>query len=225
MSEQSSQSVPVSGHASSPRFSIYEQPLTETEYPVPKSHSGHTMAKQEPEAKTEMPCPSPQPDAHLGRSLAQILVVLVVLLVLVNIPINYQGASLAQIRPDATAMVLYDGLVLKGSGPEIYVLEGYKLRRIGSPEAFEYYFRQYQVQVVEDNLLEDLGEGQPIRRLVSCQGSPYVYALEHGRKRWVKDPPTQDQAKPWDEVHLVSCDYLRGLPEGPPIQENAAPPP
>jgi hypothetical protein len=167
--------------------------------------------------------PSPQPGLNTGRSLGQILILLVVLLVLVNIPVNYYGAGLAHLIPDATAMVVHDGLVLKGSGPEIYLLADHKLRWISSPEAFDEYFHPDSIRHVEDSLLEQFGHGQPIRRLLKCQNRPHIYALENGRKRWVKDPPPENRTKPWDKVHLVSCDYLRHLPDGLPIPEDTRP--
>jgi hypothetical protein len=169
--------------------------------------------------------PSSQPSPAMGRSLAQILIVLVVLLVLVNIPLNSFRAGLVQLVPHNSAMVIQDGLLLQGSGTEMYVVQDYKLRWISSPEVFERYFNVGDVSTVEDSFLEQFGRGQPIRRLVRCQGSPTVYALENGRKRWVKDPPPTNQARAWDRIELVSCSYLRGLPPGLPVPEDAGPPP
>ena len=56
---------------------------------------------------------------------------------LINIPITRHGVSLARILPDAAALVIRDGLLLKGPGPEVYVLEDDNLRWISSLEAFE----------------------------------------------------------------------------------------
>jgi hypothetical protein len=161
----------------------------------------------------------------MGRSLGQILIVLVVALVLVNIPIRYGGTGLAQSVPHPTPVIIYDGVLLKGSGPEIYALEDHKLRWVSSPEALDYYFYQHDIYVVEDSLLEDFGKGRSIHRLVTCPYSPYIYALENGQKRWLKDLPTGNKARAWDEVNMVSCDYLRHLPEGSPIPKDDAPPP
>jgi len=48
-------------------------------------------------------------------------------------------------------MVIYDGMLLKGSKPEIYVMEDYKLRRINGPEAFQRFFRARPVNSIEDS--------------------------------------------------------------------------
>jgi len=216
--EQSGEKAAVGQQLSSPGFALPEQSMVGAERPREPYH-GRAGEAQKPEGA---PSPVTRPGTDMGRSLAQILIVLAGLLVLVNIPLNYRGAGLAQLKPDAASVVLYDGLLLKGSGPEIYRLEEHKLRWI-SPEAMTLYFRQHKVQVVEDTLLEEFGKGQPIRRLVRCQDSPTIYALESGQKRWVKGPPPENQAEAWDQVRLVSCEYLRRLPVGLPILEDTEP--
>jgi hypothetical protein len=155
------------------------------------------------------------------------LLVLAVLIVLVNIPINRYGTSLARIMPDSAALVIRDGLVLKGSGPDIYVLQDDKLRWISSLDAFEFYgYRWEQVHVVEDSFLEDFERGKPIHVLLKCRTSPHIYALENGRKRWIKDIPTfEAEGYVWEDVKMVECGYLRRLPDGPSIPEDAGPPP
>ena len=170
--------------------------------------------------------PPSRPNVNTGRSLGQILIVLVVLLVLVNLPINYYGFGLAHIAPDSTAVVIYDGLVLKGSGPEIYLLEDHKLRWLSSPEARGCYFHSANVRTVEDSVLEQFEPGPPIRRLVKCHNNSLIYALESGQKRWVENPPPEDKAnKPWDKVYRVTCNYLNSLPDGLPIPKDAGAPP
>ncbi len=217
MTEQSDKNSVVSGRLLTPEFSIHEQPRAGSNQPAQKHRNGRGSEPQKPNVKPGLPSPSPQPGANMGRSLGKIVFILVALLVLVNLPINFYGTGLAQIMPDASSVVIRDGLVLKGTGPEIYVLEDHKLRWISSPEAFNY-FRRHDVRTVEDNLLEGFGQGQPIRRLLKCKDSPDIFALENGQKRWVKDPPSQIEAKRWDEVRLVTCDYLHGLPDGLPIE-------
>jgi hypothetical protein len=171
--------------------------------------------------------PQPLPSINLGRTLGRLLFVLVVLVVLINVPVNRYGTSLARIMPDAAALVIRDGLVLKGSGPEIYVLEDNKLRWISSLEAFEFFgYRWEQVHVVDDSFLEQFEKGRPIHVLLKCQGSPHIYALENGQKRWIKDILTfEAEGYVWEDVQFVSCGYLRNLPDGSPIPEDAGPPP
>lgn len=164
---------------------------------------------------------SPQPSLNMGRSLGQIVLILVVVLVLVNIPANTYGFGLAHLLPQATPLVIHDGLLLKGSGPEIYLLEDHHLRRFSSPEAFEVFFRSDDVRAVEDSLLEQFEPGRPIHRLLRCSNSAYIYALERGLKRQVAGPAITNPAKAWDKVHRVSCAYLDRLPDGPPIAEDA----
>jgi hypothetical protein len=216
MTEQSARKVVVTGQLSSPWAAIDEQPVVQVDQPV-------INYDHRPPVETLTATASPQSDGQLGRSLGQILIVLVVLLVLVNMPISFHGAGLAQIVPEATAVVMVDGMLLKGSGPETYVLEDHKLRLISGPEVFDYYFLGYNVHRVDDKLLEDFGKGQSIHWLVTCPNSPYIYALEQGQKRLVKDPPARNKAKPWDEVRLVSCGYLGQLPEGSPIPSEITP--
>ena len=171
--------------------------------------------------------PPPLPSINLGRTLGRLLLVLVALVVVINVPINRYGTSLARIMPDTTALVIRDGLVLKGSGSDIYVLEDNKLRWISSLEAFEFFdYRWEQVHVRDDSFLEQFEPGRPIHVLLKCEGSPHIYALENGQKRWIKDILAfEAEGYVWEDLKSVSCDYLRGLPDGPPIPEDAGPPP
>ena len=153
----------------------------------------------------------------MGRSLGQILIVLLVLLALVNLPVNYSSAGLAHLLPGSPSIIIRDGMLLQGSGSEIYLLEDQRLRLISSPEAMQRYFGHSHIYRVEDSLLAQLGQGQPIRRLLKCQGKPNVYALENGRKRRLTLSPLPEPVKPWDRVDDVSCNYLASLPTGPAV--------
>jgi hypothetical protein len=213
-----------------PLFSVSRQTAAPLEFHLapdmsPEDLKPEGMSAEEALPEDGQPSPSPQPSPAMGRSLAQILIVLVVLLVLVNIPLNSLRAGLVQLVPHNSAMVIYDGLLLQGGGAETYVVQDYKLRWISSPEAFRHYFNATDVRPVEDSFLEQFGRGQPIRRLVRCQDSPTVYALDNGQKRWVKDPPPANQAGAWDRIELVTCSYLHDLPTGRPVPEDAGSPP
>ena len=181
----------------------------------------------ETEAEREWTPPAPLPSINLGSAMARLFLVLGVLVVLINVPLNLQGVSLARMIPDSAALIIRDGLVLKGSGPDIYVLQDNKLRWISSLEAFDYFgYKWDEVHVVEDSFLGQFAKGRPIHVLLKCPTSPHIYALESGRKRWIKDIPTfLAEGYVWEDVKIVDCYYLRQLPNGPPIPEDAGIPP
>jgi hypothetical protein len=167
--------------------------------------------------------PEPLPMVGLGRMLGRLALILFLLLVIVNIPFNRFGTSLARAMPDEASLIIRDGLVLKGSGERIYVLENNQRRWISSLDAFEYFgYRWEQVRQVDDDFLADFEEGRPVHLLLKCRTSPHVYALEDGRKRWIKDIPTfEAEGYVWEDVTFTSCPYLRNLPDGLPIPADA----
>ena len=66
------------------------------------------------------------------------------------------------------------------------------------------------------------GRSDPLK----CDGSPHIYRLENQAKRWIKDIETfEAEGHVWEDVRFVSCQYLRDLPDGPPVPEDAGPPP
>ncbi len=184
--------------------------------------------RREPEPGDEDWQPPPRlPSINLGKTLGRLLILVAVLVALINIPVNRYGVSLARILPDSASLIIRDGLVLKGSGPEIYILEDNKLRWISSLEAFEFFgYTWDQVHIVDDKFLEGFEKGRPIYVLLKCQASPHIYRLENQQKRWIKDIDTfLAEGHVWEDVKFVTCDYLRSLPDGPPIPEDAGPPP
>jgi hypothetical protein len=164
---------------------------------------------------------------HLERVLVRFLVLVAVLVIAVNAPVNRYGVSLARILPDSASLVIRDGLVLKGSGPEIFMLQNDRLRWVSSMDAFEHLRLTWgDVHVVEDVFLQRFEQGPPIHVLLKCNESPHIYRLENRQKRWIKDIDTfLDEGHVWDDVRFVSCEYLRNLPDGPPIPVDAGPPP
>jgi len=67
-------------------------------------------------------------------------------------------------------------------------------------------------------------ETEPI--LLKCTGSPHIYLLESGEKRWVDNIETfNDRGYVWRDVHHIPCQDLRSVPDGQPIPANAGPPP
>jgi hypothetical protein len=171
--------------------------------------------------------PPPQPSIHMGKTMGRLLVLVGFLVVLFNVPVTRYGVSLARIMPEASSLIIRDGLVLKGSGPEIYMLEADKLRWISSLDAFDHLGLTWKdVHVVEDSFLAKFEQGRPIHVLLKCNGSPHIYRLENNQKRWIKDIDTfLAEGHVWEDVRFVTCQYLRDIPDGPPIPEDAGPPP
>ena len=67
-------------------------------------------------------------------------------------------------------------------------------------------------------------EPQPI--LLKCAGSPHIYLLDDGEKRWIKDIATFDaRGFGWRDVQFITCTDLRALPDGRSIPADAGPPP
>lgn len=163
----------------------------------------------------------------MGKMIGRLAILVVALLVLVNIPVTRYGVSLARIMPETSSLIIRDGLVLKGSGPEIYILEEDKLRWISSLDAFEHLGLTWKdVHVVEDSFLAKFEKGRPIHVLLKCGSSDHIYRLENDQKRWIRDIDTfLAEGHVWEDVRFVSCQYLRDLPDGLPIPEDAGPPP
>jgi hypothetical protein len=159
--------------------------------------------------------------------LLRLAILVIALIVLVNIPVTRYGVSLARILPETSSLIIRDGLVLKGSGPEIYVLEQDKLRWISSMDAFEHLGLTWEdVHIVDNAFLRKFEKGRAIHVLLKCRTSPHIYRLENQEKRWIRDIDTfVAEGHVWDDVRFVSCQYLRDLPDGLPVPEDAGPPP
>jgi len=147
--------------------------------------------------------------------------------VLINIPLTHYGASLARMVPNSASLIIRDGLVLKGDGPEIYQLQDGKLRWISSMNAFESLGLTWEdVHVVDDAYLVKFERGEPIYVLLGCDDSPHIYLQEGEVKRWIKDIPTfKAQGYAWEDIHWIDCADLRSIPDGTPIPEDAGTPP
>ncbi len=171
--------------------------------------------------------PEKLPTIHLDQMLGRLAFSLLILIVLINIPFNRYGTNLARAMPDEQALVIRDGLVLKGEGEEIYVLENNHKRWISSLDAFEHYgYRWEQVNLVDDNFLDQFPSGSTLSILNKCASSPHVFAIEDGVKRWIKDIPTfEAQRYVWEDVQIVSCTALEKIPSGSPIPPDAGEPP
>lgn len=181
----------------------------------------------EPEPKPE-PLAVPPGPPHAARMMGRLALALLVAIVLINVPFNRYGTTLATALPESAALVIRDGLVVKeADDEEIYVYQDGKFRWISSMDAFEHFdFTWGDVHIVEDGFLDRFEIGKPLHVLLKCQASPHIYRLEGGEKRWIRDIATfEAEGHVWEDVRFVSCSYLRDLPDGETIPPGSGPPP
>ncbi|MHB1318952.1 MAG: hypothetical protein ACYCYF_10080, partial [Anaerolineae bacterium] len=135
--------------------------------------------------------------------------------------------SLARLLPDSASLVIRDGLVLKGSGERIYMLQNEQLRWISSMDAFEHLDLSWDdVHQVDDAFLERFEMGRPLDILLKCEGRDPIYVLRDGEKHWIRDIEVfVAEGYVWEDVTFVSCPYLRSLPDGESIPPDAGTPP
>lgn len=191
--------------------------------PVVKRHPLDPASEMESELFPMSPGPS-----HAARLMGRLALGLLVAIVLVNIPFNRHGTTLATALPDSAALVVIDGLVVKEENDEkIYVFQNDQFRWISSLDAFEHFhFNWGDVHIVEDGYLDRFEIGTSLHVLLKCQSSPHIYRLEGGEKRWIRDIDTfEAEGHVWEDVRFVSCGYLRDLPDGETIPLDSGPPP
>lgn len=202
-------------------------PLAETFEPLAWQESDDNAWTNADELAKIESQPPKLPSIHLEYMLSRLVLALLLLIILINIPFNRFGTTLARAMPDTKSLVVRDGLVLKGSGEEVYVLENNRKRWITTLDAFAFFgYRWEQVNQVDDAYLERFENGRPIYLLLKCQSSPHIYALENGEKRWIRDIATfNEQGFLWEDIKFVNCTQLRRYPQGTPIPDDAGEPP
>jgi hypothetical protein len=149
---------------------------------------------------------------EMKKEITWLLVVVFALVALVNIT----GAARAV--PAGPSIVLRDGVLLKGSEEEIYLLARGKKRWIYNLDAFEGRgYRWEQVQMVPDSLLESLEDGRPVYLLVKGSGEE-IYLLDQEQKRWIRTlKDFEEQGFLWEDVKIIPDVELWAIPEGTPI--------
>jgi len=211
---------PVEPVESAPQFSISPpvgQEIAAERHPL----------DPEPEFAAE-PLPIATDPSHAARLMGRLALGLLIAIVLINIPFNGHGMTLATALPDSAALVVLDGLVVKEENDEkIYVYQDDHFRWISNMDAFEHFrFNWGDVHIVEDGYLDRFEIGTPIYVLFKCNASPHIYRLEDGEKRWIRDIETfEDEGHKWTDVRFVSCGHLRDLPDGETIPPDSGPPP
>jgi hypothetical protein len=189
---------------------------------------GTVDGAEPPEAASQGAPLSEAPPSHTASMLRRMAVWMLAAIVLINVPLNRFGITLATAMPDTASLVIRDGLVVKEENDQdIYVYRNGQFRWISSLEAFDHYgYTWDDVHIVADGYLERYEIGAPLHVLLKCDASPHIYRLEGGVKRWIRDIDAFVAAgHVWDDVRTVSCATLRGLPDGETIPPGAGPPP
>jgi hypothetical protein len=74
--------------------------------------------------------------------------------------------------------------------------------------------------------VQEIVHEHPAPILLKCTGSAHVYLLDKGEKRWIDTIETFDhRGYAWGDVHDVTCDALRSIPDGEAIPADSGPPP
>jgi len=218
---------PAPPEAPAPLPALTTLPLTADEF-AKLARPAEPLSKAEKERLAEFTELAAQPVTgyYLAHILRLLALGLLVILIVINLPL-FNGLALARALPDRQALIIRDGLLLKGSGPEVFVIENNHKRWVSSLDAFQHYGYVWDdVHLVDDSFLKQFPDDRPLHVLLKCEASPHIYRLENDLKRWIKDIPTfTAEGHVWEDVQFVSCDYLRQIPNGPPIPPDAGPPP
>jgi len=145
-----------------------------------------------------------------------------------------------------------EGMLIKGDGsPKVYLIQGGKKRWIDSPETFNALgFKWSDIKVYRQADVDVIPEGDPITLaipkgpptpiptpptyrapypvegdLAKGDGSPKVYLIQGGKKRWIDSPETFNALGfKWSNVKTFLQARIDQIPEGDPITLPAAPP-
>ncbi len=196
-------------------------PLTRAE-PLPP------LDVEKPSTSTPVPQIAAPVASHAASLMLRLAVGVFLAVVLINIPYNLQGTALARSIPNSASLVIANGLLVKeASSTDVYVYRDDAFHWITSLDAFEHFgYRWQNVHIVEDGFLKQFVKGRPVYVLLKCDGSPHIYRLENGQKRWIVDIPTFiAEGHVWEDVRFLSCADLRALPDGNSIPSGRGAPP
>jgi hypothetical protein len=114
-----------------------------------------------------------------------------------------------------------DGYLVRGSGPEVYVMKGGLKRHIPNPATLSAAGLQWgNVDRLPDSVLASISAGDPLLDVLAdgnlIKGSgPEIYATEGGTKRHVINPSVFSSCGyGWDAVYFVPDSVLGALPAG-----------
>lgn len=119
-----------------------------------------------------------------------------------------------------------NGTLIRGSGPEVYVLE-YGLKRwIFTPLIFKNLFYDWnKIKIVADEILNSFPSGNKISNvfsdgaLVRSEISPKVYLYDNGKLRWVPDPYIFNSNDfSWENINIIPDKKIKAYKIGADIK-------
>lgn len=194
---------------------------------APRPAAPPESAAQELRPEDALPGPPSLP-SHAAQLMGRLALGLLVAVVLINIPLSRGGLALARMVPSSNPLVIRDGLLVKEADePHVYVYGGGQFHWVTDLAAFEHLgYRWENVHEVPPGFLEGYEIGRPIYLLAKCPGSPHIYRIENGARRWIVDIATfEAEGYVWADVRTIDCYTLRSMPEGETIPPGRGPAP
>lgn len=112
-------------------------------------------------------------------------------------------------------------LLVKGSGPEVFLIQDGERRWITDSKTFdEYGFDYDEVKEIFDEELDDYPEGTPITKNGTLlRGSDSeVYIIINGTRRLVRESVFKQNQFRREDINFVTDNNLFSIPEGPVFQ-------
>jgi endonuclease/exonuclease/phosphatase family metal-dependent hydrolase len=132
-------------------------------------------------------------------------------------------------RPEPEPDETWEGAIIKGSAPEVYLVQRGRRRWIPNPATLQCFGGWDVVQVIDDSELEGIPGGVPLPSLADgmlIQGTgPKVYLMQGCKRRWVPDPDTLATLGGWERVVSVSERDLQNIAEDFPLPSVVTGPP
>jgi len=155
---------------------------------------------------------------HMGK-----IKTISILLALIFLGIVFQAARVPENTALASQVYLPKADLIKGTGPEVYVLENGVRRWISDPETFEYFhYKWTNIKTISDALLVSYPQGDDLSKYSDypegtlLKGSgPEVYLIELGKRRWFPNPAIfEGNNFGWKYIYGIDDDDLEDFDQG-----------
>ena len=108
--------------------------------------------------------------------------------------------------------------LVKGNGPEVFVIQDGKRRWITDSKTFDAYGFDYsEVKEIFDEELNSYPQGTPITKngtLLKASNSTDIYLISNGTRRLVRANVFDKHQFRREDINCVSDNYLLSIPEG-----------